>query len=215
MPELAVTTSITSWGAGAAPGDADDVVVLLHGYGSNAADLVALGPALPDRYAWASLQAPIVMGGGGFSWFPITTPGRPDAEPVEAATAAIGAWISAQLPSSARVVVLGFSQGGLMASQLLRSVPRRVEAAVILGGFVLDGVQAGDEGLAAARPPVFDGRGTADGVIPAHAVAHASAWLPEHSTLTARVYAGLGHGIDDRELADVVAFLEGLPAGPP
>lgn len=212
MPALAVTNTISSWGAGPAPADLSSVVVLLHGYGSNAADLAGLGPALPAEFAWVSLEAPIAMGNGGYSWFPITTPGRPDAAPVAGATAAIDGWMAAHLPTETRIVPLGFSQGGLMASQLLRARPRRVAAAVILGGFVLQGVQPGDDDLEQTRPPVFDGRGAADTVIAPDAVARSNAWLPGHSTLTQRVYPGLAHGINPQELSDVVAFLTALPS---
>ncbi|WP_440710612.1 alpha/beta hydrolase [Herbiconiux sp. YIM B11900] len=210
MPELAVTTAITSWGAGPAPAGTRVLVLLLHGYGSNEADLASLAPALPAGFAWASLRAPLTLSPGSFSWFPITTPGAPAAEPVEVATDAITEWIAQTVPAETAVVPLGFSQGGLMASQLLRSATRRVAASVILGGFVLGHPQPGDEALTVDRPPVFSGRGTLDGVITAEAVARTEAWLPEHSTLTSRHYDGLGHGISPEELADVVAFLEAL-----
>lgn len=210
MPELAVTTTITSWGDGPAPTGTRAVALLLHGYGSNEADLASLAPDLPAGFAWASLRAPLTLGAGSYSWFPITTPGAPAAGPVELATAAIEEWIAQSVPTETAIVPLGFSQGGLMASQLLRSVPRRVAASVILGGFVLGHPQPGDEMLALERPPVFEGRGTLDGVITAEAVARTDAWLPSHSTVTRRRYDGLGHGISPEELADVVAFLQSL-----
>ena len=211
MSARPVTAALTSWGAGAAPADTPAVVLFLHGYGSNEADLAGLAASLPAGYAWASLRAPLVLGPGSFSWFRIVTPGDPDAAPVEEATASILSWIEEALPASAVVVPFGFSQGGLMASQLLRAVPRRVAAALVLGGFVLGAPQPGDTALEVERPPVFSGRGAADGVIPADAVARADAWLPSHSTLTRRTYPGLGHGISAEELADAVAFLEALP----
>ena len=212
MSPLTISTALTSWGDGPAPVDTSAVIVLLHGYGSNAADLAGLAPGLPGGFAWASLQAPLPMGNGGFAWAPITTPGNPEPAPVEAAADAVSDWIERMLPAAATVVPLGFSQGGLMASQLLRRSPRRAVAAVVLGGFVLAGELPADAELAASRPPVFSGRGSADGVITADAVARTAAWLPEHSTLTERVYPGLGHGISAEELADVAAFLSSIPA---
>ncbi|TAJ46843.1 MAG: hypothetical protein EPO52_15010 [Herbiconiux sp.] len=208
---LTVSAAITSWGGGPAPADTRRVVVMMHGYGSNEADLASLAPALPRGLAWASLRAPLTLAPGSYSWFPLTVPGNPQPEPVLAATEAISAWIDENIPVGVGVVSLGFSQGGLMASQLLRAVPRRVEATVILGGFVLASPLPGDDALADDRPPVFDGRGASDTVIAADAVARAHDWLPGHSTLTERIYPGLGHGIDATELADVVAFLEALP----
>ncbi|WP_291049626.1 hypothetical protein [Herbiconiux sp.] len=120
-----------------AEGDATDItVLLLHGYGSNEHDLTGIVPALGLGVPWASLRAPIELGNGGAAWFAITTPGDPDPEPLAEATDAIWAWIDATRGESSRVLPIGFSQGGLMASQLLRTRPERVGAPVVLGGFV-------------------------------------------------------------------------------
>jgi phospholipase/carboxylesterase len=182
------------------------IALLLHGYGSNERDLAGLVPMLGLQLPWASLRAPLPAG-PGTAWFEITTPGSPDAEPVEAATAAIWAWVDEHLDATTRVVPIGFSQGGLMATQLLRTRPERVLAPVVLGGFVLGAPQPADAELAASRPAVFWGRGADDRVIAPHAIVRTSEWLPAHSTLTERVYPGLAHGIDARELADVREFL--------
>lgn len=182
------------------------VVLLLHGYGSNERDLPGIMPALGLELPWASLRAPIDMGGGA-AWAPITTPGVPDPAPISAATTAVWAWVDAHLGADAQVLPIGFSQGGLMASQLLRTCPERVVKPVILGGFILGDAQPADEALAASKPPVFWGRGAEDQVITQAAIDRTSAWLPSHSTLTERVYPGLAHGINTDEIADVQAFL--------
>jgi phospholipase/carboxylesterase len=152
---------------------------------------------------WASLRAPLELGNGGAAWFAITTPGNPDAQPVAEATDTIWAWVDAHVAPTTRVIPVGFSQGGLMASQLLRTRPDRVLAPVILGGFVQAAVQPGDETLAATLPPVFWGRGAEDRVIGEPALARTSAYLPQHSALVERVYPGLAHGIDAAEVGDV------------
>jgi phospholipase/carboxylesterase len=188
-------------------GEAPIVAVLLHGFGSSEHDLSGLAPALDLELPWASLRAPLTLGNGGAAWFEIVTPGNPDAEPVEDATNAIWNWIDNNAGADARVVPIGFSQGGLMASQLLRSRPERVAATVILGGFVLGADQPGDSSISADRPPVFWGRGEQDTVIGVPAIARTSDFLPQHSTLTERRYPGLAHGINAAEIADVRAFI--------
>ncbi|WP_062521443.1 alpha/beta hydrolase [Demequina silvatica] len=182
------------------------VLLLLHGFGSHEQDLVGLVPHLDTRLPWASLRAPLPAGAGA-AWFPIVKPGSPDEAPVVEATDAIWAWVDAQLGADAAVIPLGFSQGGLMASQLLRTRPDRVPAAVVLGGFVLGAAQPGDETLGETRPPVFWGRGAEDLVIAPHAIERTAAFLPVHAALEERVYPGLAHGIDAAELADVRSFL--------
>jgi len=192
---------------GAAAADAP-LVLLLHGFGSSERDLPGIMQHLPHGLAWASLRAPLPLGHGGHAWVPITVPGRPDPDLVAASTTAVLDWLDEHVAATTPVVPLGFSQGGLMATQLLRHRPDRFAAAVVLAGFTLDGPLPGDAELAAARPPVFSGRGDADQVIAADAVVRTDAWLPAHTTLTQHRYAGLGHGISAEELADVSAFLE-------
>lgn len=188
--------------------DAPEAMVLfLHGFGSNEHDLTQLAPALELVLPWASLRAPLEVGNGGAAWFSITTPGGPDAAPVEEATEAIWAWIDESVNPETRIIPIGFSQGGLMASQLLRTRPERVIAPVVLGGFVLGAEQPGDAHLLEQRPALFWGRGAQDRVIAPIAITRSSEFLPQHTSLVERVYPGLAHGINAAELSDVRDFM--------
>ena len=136
------------------------LLVLMHGYLSHEGDLFGLSPLMPLGPVIASLRAPITLE-TGFAWFPI-----PDnataAEQFEAANEsarAVLSWLDTVQATS--VGLLGFSQGGAMALQLMRHAPDRFAYAVQLSGFALPGELAGDDGLAARKPPVFWGRGTA------------------------------------------------------
>ncbi|MDF2807205.1 MAG: hypothetical protein K0S43_2151 [Cellulosimicrobium sp.] len=206
MSAPATLVAVTSAAEPASLPGSGPVVVLLHGFGSHEHDLAGLGPHLGAP--WVSLRAPLALPHGGFAWFPIVTPGDPDPEPVARATEAGGAWVDAELGPDRPVVPVGFSQGGLMATQLLRTRPGRVAATVVLGGFVQAAEQPADAALATSRSPVFWGRGAEDRVIAPHAIDRTAAWLPGRSTLVERVYPGLAHGIDARELADVRTFLD-------
>jgi len=200
MSELAVQTSRE-------PLDGPVVALLLHGYGSSEDDLAGLAPHVVPGLPWASLRAPLTLDPGSYAWFHVVTPGDPALEPVAAATDAIWEWVDRHLDASTRLVPIGFSQGGLMATELLRTRPERVAATVVLGGFVQEADQPADALLAQTLPPVFWGRGSQDAVIAAIAVARTEAWLPEHSTLTRRTYPGLAHAIDADEAADVREFV--------
>ncbi|MDY7542914.1 MULTISPECIES: alpha/beta fold hydrolase [unclassified Cryobacterium] len=183
------------------------LLLLLHGYGSHEGDLPSLAAYLPEGFDWVSLRAPVGLPTGGFAWFPITVPGRPSPEPVIEAADTVLAWLDANVHPGTPVVPLGFSQGGLMVTQLLRQAPGRFPAGVVLSGFTLEATLPGDEALAATRTPVFFGHGDADRVISAETTARTSAWLPGHTALTEKVYAGLPHSISAEELADVSRFL--------
>jgi len=123
----------------------------------------------------------------------------------DAAAVAVLEWLDSLEYTS--VGLLGFSQGGAMALQLLRHAPGRFRYAANLSGFVVEGEHPGDESLATARPPVFWGRGTVDTMISDALISATNRWLPEHSTLTERTYEDLAHSISQPELADVSAFI--------
>jgi phospholipase/carboxylesterase len=208
---LAVDPGAARWGQtpGAAPGPGAPLLVLLHGFGSHEGDLLGLAPHLPGGLALAAPRGPL-PGGPGFAWAPLATPGRPEPARVRAAAGALLTWLDADPRVGTRpVALLGFSQGGLMATQLLRARPDRFAAAVVLSGFALDAEEPGDAVLAARDPrvPVLLGHGDADPVIPRAATTRTAAWLESRTALEEHEYAGLAHAVDARVLADVTAFL--------
>ncbi|TCU87509.1 phospholipase/carboxylesterase [Curtobacterium sp. PhB191] len=183
------------------------LLVTMHGVGSNERDLLGLAPALPAAWTMASLRAPMAWG-QGFSWYPLGTPGSPALEPVDAAVAGVLAWIDSVAADHPRIGLLGFSQGGSMALQLLRARPAAFAFAVSLSGFVVPGVtDSRDEAVAAVRPRVFLGHGDLDPVIPAEATARTQAWAAANTTVTDRAYEGLPHAVSAAELSDVGAFM--------
>lgn len=182
------------------------LLVLMHGYGSHEGDLFSLAPGLPLDPVIAAIRAPL-LAGPGHAWFPLG-PGFPieeQGEPVDEAAAAVLEWLDTT--ESTSIGLLGFSQGGAIAFQLLRLRPERFRYAVNLAGFIVGSEHPGDDALATLRPPVFYGRGTADEAIPARNVAATDAWLEQHATATIGIYEGLAHGISNAELKDVSAFI--------
>ena len=187
----------------------EPVVVLLHGYGADERDLPELMNYLPEL-PWVSPRAPERSSVGGFSWYQVENPLAPDEKAIAEATQKLWQWIYANLPEDSPLIVLGFSQGGLMATQLLRTHPERILGTVILAGFVFDGSLVGDEVLKQNKPKVFYGRGLQDPMIDSERVSKLNSWLQQHSRAVVRKYDGLGHSIDQRVLADVSDFVEAL-----
>lgn len=181
-------------------------MVLLHGFGSNERDLPGLTPYLPPL-PWVSLRAPLPMPGGGAAWFPLALPDEPEQSRIDEATAMLWDALDVIVAPGTPLVPVGFSQGGLMALQMLRTRPAAIRATVMLAGFVTDAIQPADDALAQDRPSVFWGRGDADPIIWPAAIERTERLLPQISHLTRRVYPGLGHSVDDRVIADVDAFI--------
>ena len=203
-----IDADIVQWTRPAAERAGTPLLVALHGVGSNERDLLGLAPALPAAWTVASLRAPMPWG-PGWSWYPLGTPGSPALEPVDEAVAGVLDWIDSVAAEHPRIGLLGFSQGGSMALQLLRARPGAFAFAVSLSGFVVPGVgDSRDEAVAAVRPRVFLGHGDLDPVIPHEATARTQAWAAAHTDLTDRSYAGLPHAVSAEELADVAAFVD-------
>lgn len=182
------------------------LLVLLHGYGADEHDLLPIAPALGGDDVVVSLRGPLSLEGGGAAWADGPREDILRGAGIGDAVDDVLAWLdgigSAGAPSSVRL--LGFSQGGAVALSLLRRAPERFDRVVVLAGFATD---EPSEDTAASGPQVFWGRGDADPVIPADAIARTAEWLEAYSDATIRVYPGLGHGISAEELADVAAFL--------
>jgi phospholipase/carboxylesterase len=180
------------------------LVVLLHGYGANGDDLIALGDAwqrtLPD-VVFVAPNAPQPIPGmyGGLQWFPLTM--RDPSEywrGVSAAQPDLDRFLDSELAryrlSPGRLVLVGFSQGTMMA---LHAGLRRSQAPAGIVGY--SGLLAGPEHLGGitARPPVLLIHGEADELIPVAAL-HAAREPLAAAGLRVEwhVRPGLGHGID-------------------
>lgn len=206
---VSIDPSAVIWSAPERERAGRPLLVLLHGFGSHEGDLFGMSPQLPLGPVIASVRGPLAAG-PGYAWAPLA--GQADAEVVAAGAnetaVALLEWLDTT--ESTSVGLLGFSQGGATALQLLRHAPERFAFAACLSGFAVLDDNAGDPELARTRPPVFWGRGTADNVISPDKIDYTDAWLPEHSTLTARIYEGLPHSISRAELDDVNAFIRSV-----
>lgn len=189
---------------------ASAISLFLHGFGSHERDLVGLAQVLPQGVPWISPRGPLDIGGGA-AWFPIVEPGNPAPDVLHTATDALWAWIDENVSPQAKLIPIGFSQGGLMVSQLLRTRPERVLAIGVLSGFVQAAEQPADEQLSRDLPPAFWGHGSADPVITAAAVERTATWLPAHTTLTEKIYPAVAHTIVPAEIHDLKTFLADLP----
>lgn len=193
------------WSAPEDERDGRPLLVLLHGHGMNEQMGAELRHRLPDELVLASIRGPRRVG-SGYGWFPLDSTLTYDQ--IETVAEDVLAWVGQQ-GAAPSVGVLGFSQGSTVATQCMRLEPDRFDYGVVLSGFAVPAPSPGDAALATRRPPVFAGRGAADTMVPAMLVSYTDAWLADHSTLTSRTYAGLGHNVSDAEITDLSEFLAG------
>ena len=191
-------------------------VLLLHGLGSNADDLIELAPLLAGQLpqtVFISPNAPFAcdMAPFGRQWFSLIdrTPfnmwqGACSAAPyVERMTADIRAEF--ELPLS-RIALVGFSQGAMMSLHVAPRLPEPVAGVVGLSGALVGG-----EHLPAditSRPPVLLVHGQMDPVVPYAALPMAAATLTTCGiAVETETRPFLGHNVDDEGINRTASFL--------
>ena len=193
-----------------AGGKPEQLVVFLHGYGSNGEDLISLAPylapALPEA-EFLSPNAPFpceVNPFGGYQWFGLEErnaetrlQGTRQAAPI--LDTYLDEVLAARGLTEADLALIGFSQGTMMA---LHVGLRRANTLAGIVGY--SGMLVAPELLATelkSKPPVLLVHGMADQVLPFEAMGEAEAALKAQGI---RVHAegrpGLPHSIDQRGL---------------
>lgn len=191
------------------------LVILIHGYGSNGEDLIGLArmiqPALPNA-AFVAPNAPSRMPGlaAAYQWWPIETFSMAErAAGAAAAAPGLDAFVTqeaekAGLPAH-RVLLVGFSQGTMMA---LHVGLRRPEA---LAGIIgISGMLVAPERLEAeimSRPPVLLIHGTEDDVVPFRSMDLAATGLGEAGiSVETHESPGVAHSVGQDGLDAAAAF---------
>src|SRR5260370_15778636 len=98
-------------------------LIAMHGFGASALDLLGLAPYIADgRFMVICPQGPIEVPIGptrGYAWFPIRMGSPPDRDAIDEANKAATEFLNTALAKypvdRKKLVVLGFSHGGVMA----------------------------------------------------------------------------------------------------
>ncbi|MEH6785726.1 MAG: alpha/beta hydrolase [Paracoccus sp. (in: a-proteobacteria)] len=211
-------TDLTSARKG--PEKADAVVVFLHGYGADGADLLGLADPLSPHLPGTAFHAPdaperSINNPMGYQWFPIPwLDGSTEAQAQAAmgrSITALNAFLDRVLADEGleaeRMIVIGFSQGTMMALHVL---PRRdAEVAGIVGfsGRLLVPEMLEDE--ARVKPPVLLIHGDQDPMVPFQDMGLAGDALQAAGfEVFAHVMEGTGHGIAPDGLSVALAFIK-------
>jgi phospholipase/carboxylesterase len=202
------------------------LVVFLHGYGADGADLLGLadvlGPHLPNT-AFVAPDAPErpLMAPYGFQWFPIPRfDGSTDAQMLAGmaqSTQDLNMFFDERLAAEGlgpeALLLVGFSQGAMMS---LHVAPRRKVA--FAGVVSISGRLMVPEVLDAetvVKPPVLVMHGDRDDVVPFGEMALAANALTKAGFETyGHVMKGSGHGIAPDGLSVALRFMQDkLPSG--
>ncbi|GGF80846.1 phospholipase/carboxylesterase [Azorhizobium oxalatiphilum] len=198
------------------PGDRPPMLVLLHGYAADEKDMIGIADAVPGRFLVVSLRAPLTTPDGGYRWYVNrqTADGftADDAQLLasrKAVLTTIETIVKACKTSPQEVIVAGFSQGGVMAYELVMMEPQRFIGGASFGGALLDTQQKRIvPSKRLTQTPFFIGHGEADRIVAFSYAEKAKAVLDSHRViLTFHAYPGMGHTVSDQELKDFAGWL--------
>ena len=203
-----------------ASGELRSIVVFVHGYGANGADLLGLADPLAEHLPdtlFVAPDAPEQIPGypGGYQWFPIPwidgSSEEESARGMAAASDDLNAFLDALMVDEdvlpEQVVLFGFSQGTMMS---LHIAPRREDAVAGVVGFsgrLLNPELLADE--VQVRPPILLVHGDQDDVVPPQSLPQAAEALQEAGwqDVFAHVMKGTAHGIAPDGLSVALAFM--------
>src|SRR5690349_14760634 len=198
--------------AGEPLASAQAAMILLHGRGATAADILSLAGELPrPGFAYLAPEA------ANNTWYPnsFLAPLASNEPGLSSALAVIASLLeqvnSAGIPAE-RTVIAGFSQGACLLLEFVARHARRYGGIIALSGGLIgpDGTPRDYPGSLAGTP-AFLGCSDVDPHVPRARVEESTEVLRRlGADVTMRLYAGMGHTVNADELAHARAILAAI-----
>jgi phospholipase/carboxylesterase len=204
-----------------AAGEPEGALVLFHGRGADEQDLFPLLDAFdPERrLVGATPRGPLSLPPGGAHWYVLGGIGTPEGTTFHGSFAAAAEWLDAFLAEHAvgydRLVLGGFSQGGVMAYALGLGAGRLRPAALTAFSSFIPSVEGFELDLAPPLPPIAIGHGTLDNVIEVEWSRRAREVLERAGAEVLYRETPMFHQIDPDFVREVAAWLRSILARAP
>ncbi|OAB27274.1 phospholipase/carboxylesterase [Flavobacterium fryxellicola] len=196
--------------------DKNPLLLLLHGYGSNEADLFSFAAELPDEYYVISARAPYDMQYGSYAWYAINFDADQnkfsDHDQAKVSRDLIAGFIDELIQTypidPEKVTLIGFSQGSILSYAVALSYPEKVQKVVAMSGY-LNLEIVSDDYLKNTfnNLKIFASHGTSDQVIPVAWARKTPAILENLGIdITYKEYP-IGHGVAPQNFYDFKNWL--------
>ncbi len=196
--------------------DKNQLLLLLHGYGSNEEDLFSFANELPDNYYIVSARAPYDMQYGSYAWYAINFDADEnkfsDVKQAKSSRDLVAEFINdliAKYPiDSENVTLIGFSQGCILSYAIALSFPEKVSRVVAMSGYLNPEMLHQDylkNNLSKLK--VFTSHGTVDQVVPVEWGRKAKPFLDNLGIETVYKEYPIGHGISPQNFYDFKEWL--------
>lgn len=193
------------------------LIILLHGYGSNEADLFSLAEKFPPEFLVISARAPHALSAGQYAWYSLNySSGEAvhNEREAEESRLLIKRFIDQVCKEFAvdaqRIFIIGFSQGAIMSFTVALTFPSLVRGVGVLSGRILYQIKPivnVERKEGEAKLAVFVAHGALDKVLSIAYAREAKEYLRgQDVTLTYNEYA-IPHAISGEETHDLVDWL--------
>nr|WP_315251414.1 alpha/beta fold hydrolase [uncultured Flavobacterium sp.] len=194
------------------------VLLLLHGYGSNEADLFSFATELPNEYYIISARAPYDLQYGSYAWYAINFDADQnkfsDNDQARISRDVIAGFIDelvANYPIDANDInLIGFSQGSILSYAVALSYPEKVNKVVAMSGYLNLEIVAEDylkNNLSKLK--IFASHGTVDQVIPVDWARKTPGILEKLGVAITYKEYPVGHGVAPQNFFDFKNWLSG------
>jgi phospholipase/carboxylesterase len=193
------------------------VLIMLHGFGSNEQDIVAMAKSFDERLLTFSLRAPFQVPNSGFCWFRLDfLPNKKFAYDYNQAVQSREKILSfirqacrAYNADSTKVFLMGYSQGAMMAYDIALSNPDKIKGVIIMNGLLMSNTSAlkmDDKKIANLK--FFIAHGTIDNVIDFKDGQSAAEFVKaKKAQVTFKSYE-MPHAIIGQELKDIQSWIK-------
>ena len=191
--------------------DNKPAIFLLHGMGSNEEDLPQLVQELKDTHHIFSLRGPIVFN-PGYAFFTIEEEGKPERHVFDQIIVHIQAFIREAIAEyhldEKQIMLVGFSQGAVLAQTLAITMGKEIKAVAALSGYLPDFVRDQYRKESINHLKIFISHGDYDYIIPPTRAMESKEYFEDAGAeVTFKTY-GEGHGVVPENHRDLVEFLK-------
>nr|WP_315187319.1 alpha/beta fold hydrolase [uncultured Flavobacterium sp.] len=192
------------------------LLLLLHGYGSNEADLFSFASELPDEYYIISARAPYDLQYGSYAWYAINFDADQnkfsDFEQAKVSRDLIATFIDELIKTYPvdvkNITLVGFSQGSILSYAVALSHPEKVKNVIALSGYISEPIfEENYKNNDFSKLSVFASHGTVDQVIPVEWARKTKPFLDNLGIESTYKEYPVGHGVAPQNFYDFKNWL--------
>lgn len=197
--------------------DKAPVLIMLHGYGSDAQDLFAFAEELPEELFIISAQAPFPLAPYGNAWYAIhfnNIQGKfsDDVQAVESREKIVrflDEVIENYPVDPDNVTLLGFSQGTILSYSVALSYPEKIKNVVAISGYLNEEIMKEDyRSKDFSNLNFYVSHGIQDQVIPVSWARKAPEVLKKLGIEHSYSEFPVGHGVAPQNLKEIISWIK-------